>query len=188
MANHINPHSPFWQAPIVTEMPNLAVYPGTYSPRPSLSIYGHVYKLYRETAGHWSSPVTSARVPSYSVPAFPPFTPAINSVPLVDSMAVVKDGSTTVPTGWIYFINRSLTDTQELNVVAKGLANATYNFEVEQLASSDLRARNTPGPSGQAVAPQSLLTKTQASSVGRVSMKIKLPRHSLWRVRMTERR
>jgi hypothetical protein len=173
MANHINPFSPYWEAPFIVNLPGTG-YPATYSPQPVPSAFFNVYKLYQQTGGGTFLPSSISGSPTYSVAAVGT-TPALSSIDTLDATVVIPASSSN--TVWLYLVNRDLTNTWPFEIAIAGLPpGAKLSVSAQQIYNADYTAMNTQAN------PSVVTTATVTIPSGGNALVAHLPPVSLTRV------
>ncbi|MCA9595867.1 MAG: hypothetical protein KC776_21280, partial [Myxococcales bacterium] len=170
IANHINPVSWLWQAPVHVDLPDWSSYPDSYTPNPRVSSFGLVFQAFRELADQKYVPVTLVGSPTHSTQPVG-LIPELTDTPVLSAVAA----SGTDGHGWLLVVNRSLTDAVDFSFVLESATGAT-ELEIDRLASSDFHedtAAWTPVEHG-------LLPEPGATFGGKVSV----PAASLLRLRL----
>lgn len=140
LANHINPLSYLFQAPIKLDVPDLKTYPAGYTPNPRVSSYGRVFQAYRALAGQGEVPASVVRSPTIST-ATVGNVPALKDTPLLDAVAAA--GQTGPTKGWLFLVNRSLTTDLMVSFVLKNLPAGSKTLEVDELTAADYESKQT---------------------------------------------
>ncbi len=109
IANHTNAISALWQAEVT-----LSPTDGISSP--TVSAFGHAFRLYVDAAGGMEVPVELRGAPTFSTPGLG-FVPPLLDVPELDAAAVIAAAGDRV---WIYVVNRSLSDDLSARVIVAG--------------------------------------------------------------------
>lgn len=179
LANHINPVTGLWQAPLNVRWPNapglpgynpgLPTYPVQYDPAPVASAFYHVFRLYREAAGGRALAAAVTGSPVFdSTPVG--LIPAVLNVPVLDAAAVeVPDGRLL-----LYVVNRDLTNSVTATVEVAGAPRPLTGLSFARLNAADATARND-------LAQPNAVTLEAGSLPPAVNFTMPFPAHSLTR-------
>jgi hypothetical protein len=173
IADHINPLSPVWQAPINVTLPPDDL--TTYVPEPTQSAFGLVFAAYRELAGGQDVPVIVTGAPTIATEAIS-IVPAL-TMSVIDALAV--RGATT---SWLFLANRDLAADHATSFVLADLPAGATTVRLE-LLSADYLALNAPGATPQ-VGWTEVAYGALPPGATTFGMTIAIPKCSLVRVRV----
>ena len=165
IANHTNAISPLWQAEVT-----LAASDGISNP--TVSAFGHAFRLYADAAGGQDVPVQLHGAPTYATAGLG-FVPPLLDVPELDAAAVIAAAADRL---WIYVVNRSLDDDLTARVIALGFPTAALRS-----VTSEVLNGATPTAADDPTTPTAVSVTTTMLTVGR-SLEVTFPAHSLTRL------
>ena len=184
IANHINPISPYFQALLHTQLPNISglpgydasqpVYPQGYKPNPVQCAYFHVFRLYAD-AGRGTVLTTGiTNSPKFDSPAINTGSglSAKTNVPSLDAMTVLMPAPASQL--FLYVVNRDLTRSIPATVLLKNLSSQVQLTAVDQVSASDYRNYNTEST-------PSAVTRIQVNAGGLPGGTYTFPAYSLTR-------
>ncbi|MBI4056208.1 MAG: T9SS type A sorting domain-containing protein [Elusimicrobia bacterium] len=139
IANHINPLSAVWQAPLtVSSYP--ASYPNDYDPQPFPSAYYHVFRLYADAAGGAYLPAAVTNSPTFDSQIIG-VVPAQTAVRSLDAIAV--KALSPQDRIYVYVVNRDLIRDITATVILQGILKQVTTLTIQQLTSTDYTDYNT---------------------------------------------
>jgi alpha-L-arabinofuranosidase len=165
IANHTNAVSPLWQAEVTLS-------PTDGISNPTVSAFGHAFRLYADAAGGLEVPVQLRGAPTYSTTGLGAVPPLFD-VPELDAAAVIAASGDRL---WIYVVNRSLTDDLTARVIALGYpAAGVQAVTSEVLNAASATAVDDPSSPDAVTVAQTSLTASD-------SLEVTFPAHSLTRL------
>lgn len=163
VANHINIHSPIWQAPVTTDIDGHS--------NPVRSALHHVFTLYADAKGSSFLSCEIEQSPTVSSQAYGNIS-ARTDVPALSSAAALSPGGETLR---IFVVNRDLEQDIRASIRLQGLAGKTVSsVTAETLNAAHYTSINTSS------APNEASISTQSLNV-RAQFNHDFPAHSLTR-------